>query len=105
MTGQYWSSIYASYTEGCREAPQLFCASVGVVRYAKAGRLSYLVLKTYSLLSMQNSENLPSRNDDNKIFNRSNGYFFAQYFILYILVYKHNNYNNNLLEVEDNLFL
>jgi len=54
---------------------------------------------------MQNSEILPSRNDDNEIFNRSNGYLFAQCYILYILIYKHNNYNSNLLARGDNLFL
>jgi hypothetical protein len=60
----------------------------------------------FNLLStMQNCEILPSCLDDNKIFNRSNGYLFAQYFTLYILIYKHNNCNNNLLEIVDNLFL
>jgi hypothetical protein len=53
---------------------------------------------------MQNSEILPSRNDDNKIFNRSNGFLFAQCIIVYVLIYKPNNDNSNLLVIENNLF-
>jgi len=54
---------------------------------------------------MQNSEILLSRIYDNEIFNGSNYYLFAQCYILYIIIYKHNNYNSNLLVIGDNLFL
>jgi hypothetical protein len=53
---------------------------------------------------MQYSEILPSRNDDNKIFNRSNGFLLGQYIIVYVLTHKRNNCNSNLLVIENNLF-